>query len=179
MVLKRKISAHVVCIEPKKANNIPKKLPTKADVLKEFKVLQKLNDALEEENKKNQDTIAALEEKIAYLQDHKPDVPSKSSDSQTLTDDVQIPCNICIYVATCEEQLNWHMGEDHNLSTDSYFDTDYPCDICGKWCRSASDLICHQKKHEVITVPRTFLCNICGDNFDTIRNMMIHKTSWG
>ena len=50
---------------------------------------------------------------------------SKSADSQTVTEDIQIPCNICIYVATCEEQLNWHMGEDHNLTSDSYFYTDY------------------------------------------------------
>ena len=63
MVFKRKISAHLVCIEPKKTNNLPKKPPTKADVLKEFKIIQKLNEALEEENKKNLDTICNTREK--------------------------------------------------------------------------------------------------------------------
>ena len=41
-----------MCIDPKKTNNIPKKPPTKADIMKELKVLQKLNEALEEENKR-------------------------------------------------------------------------------------------------------------------------------
>ena len=175
MVLKRKISAHLVCIEPKKTNNLPKKPPTKADILKEFKIIQKLNEALEEENKKNLDTIVILERKIQFLQTKKSESSLKSSDSQTSTDVVQIPCNICIFVATCEEQLNWHMGEDHDLPTDSYFETDYACDICGKWCRSASDLILHQKKHEIITIDKVISCNICEEKFETIGKMMIHK----
>ena len=146
--------------------------------MKEFKVLQKLNEALEEENKRNLDKIEGLEKKIQTLQAKKseaPEVPSTSSDSQTLADNVQIPCNICIYVATCEEELNWHMGEDHDLSTESYFDTDFPCDLCGKWCRSGSDLVYHLRKHEVSTISKVISCIICEEKFETTKNMMIHK----
>ena len=37
-------------------------------MMKGFKIIHKLNDALEEENRKNRDTIAALQENITYLQ---------------------------------------------------------------------------------------------------------------
>ena len=40
------------------------------------------------------------------------------------------------------------MEEDHDIQMDPFFDSDFPCDICGKLCRSESDLEYHQKKHE-------------------------------
>ena len=55
MVLKRKQSAHSVCIIPKKTT-LPKKAPTKQDLCEELKLIKKLNDAMEEE-------IKTLEEK--------------------------------------------------------------------------------------------------------------------
>ena len=50
---------------------------------------------------------------------------SKCSESQTLAEDIQIPCNVCIYIATCEEDLNWHKDYDHDIQTDLYFETDF------------------------------------------------------
>ena len=41
---------------------------------------------------------------------------SSSSETQTSVeneDSVSIPCNLCLHVATYEEELTWHMGEDH------------------------------------------------------------------
>ena len=55
MILKRKQSAHSVCIIPKKTT-LPKKAPTKQDLCEELKLIKKLNDAMEEE-------IKTLEEK--------------------------------------------------------------------------------------------------------------------
>ena len=46
------------------------------------------------------------------------------------------------------DELKWHMAEEHDVPTDMFFDSDFPCDICGKCCRSGSDLINHLKKHE-------------------------------
>ena len=74
MVLKRKISAHAVCIDPKKAN-VPKKPPTKANLQEELKMTKKdlimtkeLNEALLEEVQHNEVKIDALEnKKISYL----------------------------------------------------------------------------------------------------------------
>ena len=59
--------------------------------------------------------------------------PKSNSDleTQTLLDpgdsDLQIPCRICIYVATCEEEFNWHMDDEYGIKTDMYFETDCPC----------------------------------------------------
>ena len=127
MVIKRKPSVHGVC-EPKK-KVVPSKPPSKADLLQEIKTLKSLNDSLEEEMKKMAETIEALEDKVAHKNDKRESKVCISSQVQTYSETTQVPCNICIFVATCEEELNWHMGEEHNLPTDSYFDSDYPCDI--------------------------------------------------
>ena len=60
-----------------------------------------------------------------------------------------IACNLCIYVATCEEQLNWHLCEEHGKDDKLFLYSDYSCNICGKWCRSAEDLTRHELEHAV------------------------------
>ena len=179
MVLKRKQSAHMACIVPKKTN-VAKKPATKADLSEEIKLIKTLNDAMEEEIKRSDNTIAILEikekkylETIKTLQETvqnlKSPSPSKSSDCQTFSDDLQIPCNVCIYVATCEEELNWHKDYDHDISTDLYFETDFPCDICGKWCRTEADHTHHLKLHEVSSKSNDSLvtCKYCAKTFET------------
>ena len=111
----------------------------------------------------------------------KADKLSTSSECQTFLKEIQISCNSCIYNATCEEELSWHMSEEHAVSTDPYFDTDFPCDICGKWCRSESDLEYHQQKHKESLKP-TDVCskdrqtehvwNFCTETFQTKRMIM-------
>ena len=125
MVLKWKQSAHSVFIVPKKTN-VAKKPITKADLVEEIKVKQ-INDAIEEDIKSSDEiiailkkkentylaTIKKLEETIKTLKSTKPSKHSTFAETQTLADDedsVLISCNLCIYVATCEEHLTWHMG---------------------------------------------------------------------
>ena len=69
MVVKRKISTHAVCLEPKKTNG-PKKHPTKADLQQDLemtkddlKMTKELNDALLEEVKQNEEKMETLENK--------------------------------------------------------------------------------------------------------------------
>ena len=174
MVLKRKISAHAVCINPKNMSG-PKKPPTKADLIAELKLAKddlklnkELNDALLEEVKNNEKAIEILERKekkyieaIKHLEEKVENLRRETSsnstsdlETQTSMDpgetELQLPCRICIYVATCEEQLNWHMDDEHGLNTDMDFQTDFPCEICGKWCRSDADLTYHLNKHEFV-----------------------------
>ena len=108
-----------------------KKLEKDSDSL-----LKELNDALLEEVKSNEKAIAILEGKekkyiaaVKSLEEMLEKLrmetsPKSNSETQTLLDsresDLQIPCRICIYVATCEEEFNWHMD-------------DFPCEICAKW----------------------------------------------
>ena len=130
--------------------------------------MQELNDALLEEVKNNEEAIKILEEKerkylktIKSLEDTVVNLKmvathTSKSDSETQTSsdpgdpEVQIPCRICLHVASCEEELNWHMDDAHDLKTDMYFETDFPCETCGKWCRSEADLNYHIKKHEFV-----------------------------
>ena len=82
---------------------------------------------------------------------------------QTFSSDIQICCNKCIFVATCEEELNWHMFDVHELPDDLNFDTDFYCDVCSKWCKSESDLLIHKEEHNKKTdkVCSFFLRGIC------------------
>ena len=176
-----------------------KKPITKADLVEEIKVKQ-INDAIEEDIKSSDEiiailkkkentylaTIKKLEETIKTLKSTKPSKHSTFAETQTLADDedsVLISCNLCIYVATCEEQLTWHMGEDHGKET-NYFDTDFLCYICGKWCRSDADLAHHTKKHGERNIEHQIFekasteniyCYFCADNFRSIKELMIHK----
>ena len=45
------------------------------------------------------------------------------------------------------------MDNDHDIKIDMYFETDFPCEICGKWCRSEADLTYHLTKHEFDSLP--------------------------
>ena len=80
------------------------------------------------------------------------------------------------------------MGEDHEKET-NYFDTDFPCDICGKWCRSEADLDHHMKKHYANNIHHKHIkeddvqtyssesmhCNFCEKPFHTKRDLMKHR----
>ena len=62
MVLKRKQSAHSVCIVPKKIN-VTKKPLTTADLVEEIKAMKQINDTMEEDIKDSDVTIAMLKMK--------------------------------------------------------------------------------------------------------------------
>ena len=135
----------------------------KAELVEEIKLMKQINDAMEVDIKNSDDEIAMLKKKentylatIKELEEkenkklqkietlvnrltniHKPKTSTTSADTRTSAyddDSVLISCNLFIYAATCEEKLTWHMGEDHGKDT-NYFDSDFPCDICRKWCR--------------------------------------------
>jgi hypothetical protein len=92
--------------------------------------------------------------------------------------DIQICCNICIYVATCKKELNWHVGEDHDLSSDSYFDKDFYCEICNKWFSEEIDLENQKQDHrtaKVIVENAQFYCNFCEETFINKKGLMEHK----
>ena len=94
MVLKRKPSVHGVCIDPKKKAT-PRKSPTKSDLAQEIKILKNLNDAIEKENKTQAETIAALQHELANSSKKTLGV-SISTETVPSSEDIQIPCNICV-----------------------------------------------------------------------------------
>ena len=98
------------------------------------------------------------------------------------SEELQIPCSICIYIATCE--LSWHIEDEHDIKTDIHFERDFPCKIF-KWCRTNADLTYHLKKHESDRLPCEsqslvnesvmMSCNFCDIKFETKNDLMIHK----
>ena len=181
MVLKRK---HTACIDPKKAK-APSKPQTKADMADEMKLIKQLNDALLEEIKSNEEKIAKLEksekrnlESIKFLEKNHEDMEFhksaklfESKETQTLTDkdeSVLICCNLCIYIATCEEELNWHLCEEHERDAQLYFGQDFPCDVCGKWCESEDEQAMHEQQHIAKLDQTTFKCKFCDNQFSRV-----------
>ena len=190
----------------------PRRPQTKADLLDKMESMKELNDALLEEVKSNEEAITnlegkekmyiesikSLEEKIEKLRMETSRKSNCDLKTQTSLDpgdlDLQIPCRICIYVATCEEQLNWHMDDEHNIQTDMFYETDFPCEICAKWCRTEADLTYHIKKHEFDNLPsesnnenallpstvkqysrENLTCNFCKEKFTSRGALMHHK----
>ena len=155
-----------------------KKPPLKSDLIVQLKALQKDFDNLKLENENNQNTIKNLEEKLSQ----KSPMSTNSKGSQTFTREIQIFCNVCIYVATCEEELNWHMGYEHDLSDESYFDKEYYCDVCSRWIDTESDMLNHRKEHQKKQQhgmsndnDDKLCCNFCEESFSTKRELMRHK----
>ena len=84
------------------------------------------------EGKENEyiEAIKILEEKVENLRRETSSKANRDLETQTSLDpeetELQLPCRICIYVATCEEELSWHMDDEHALNTDMDFQTDFP-----------------------------------------------------
>ena len=172
------IKKKIDLIEPKptKSRVVMEKKPLKNEIIAQFKALQTEYDALKHENAKNVNVIKSLEEKVVRLQ--KTSLLVSSRGSQTFSSDIQIFCNICIYVATCEEELNWHMEYAHDLSSDSYFDKEFYCEICSRWFSEESDLGNHMQDHQKVKVVEEsskFYCNFCEETFTNKKCLMKHK----
>ena len=80
-----------------------------------MKLLKNLNDSLVKEIKKNEEAISLINEnekmhlgKIRFFEDKQGTSVKENSSkgTQTLSWEAGIPCNLCIFVATCEEELS-------------------------------------------------------------------------
>ena len=139
MVLKRKTSAHVVCIDTKKTA-APKRQPTKADLLQELKDMKKLNDTLELENVKNLKVIKILEKKNLFLEINRKSESSvkELKDDGTQTElDRPIFCYECDFPAEDYHDLGEHMMEFHAFA----------CKTCAESFDDQEGLDEHEQKH--------------------------------
>ena len=209
MVLKRKISAHAVCIDPKKTSG-PKKAPTKADIQEDLKMTKnnlkmtkELNDALLEEvkenevkmealevrNKKKDNIIALLEERVKSLEEKNPE--SKTCKAQTFshtgsqTEDEDILfCQVCEYPADDLYSLGEHVGEFHSEKEVE----DIGCDFCSDSFPSQEILTEHEsKKHrdealrpkqeqpKLFRKKFKFACKFCEEGFEINSELMKHN----
>ena len=136
MVLKRKNNSHSLCIDPKKTNTL-KKNPTKADLVQELKEIKQINEALEEENKRNNEIIEVLKKKVASLQKQK---ASECTDNGSQTDDNDILlCEECDFPADTLYELGEHVGESHTGLR-------IPCDFCSDIYTTKESLEKHEEE---------------------------------
>ena len=147
MTLKRKIGVDPKSVETgikvvQALNTDKKKKPlTKNELMIEFKALEKKHEEVIIENDNLKKKIAALENVTTKRN------ATNEQECQTKPDSkyVEISCTDCIFIASCEDELNYHMGEEHNKDFISYFETDFPCSVCDRWCKSEKDLNHHMK----------------------------------
>ena len=194
MVLKRRNNSHSLCIDPKKTNNI-KRNPTKADLMQELKDMKQLNKALEEENKRNHESIEVLRKKVASLQKQKAtefaDAGSQTADSDILLCEecefpadtlyelgehvgeahsgLRIPCNFCSDIYTTKESLEKHEEEVHNQTPAST--------TVDSLCNNYSILNKDQEEHPSINnqVTEKFKCKFCDEEFVGKYDLMMHN----
>jgi hypothetical protein len=93
-----------------------------------------------------------------------------------------IPCGNCVYVATCEEEFSWHIDYEHVINTDMQYETDFPCEICAKWCRTEANQTHQLKRHayesdslSLDTGDDMMACNFCKRRCKTNKEVMVHK----
>ena len=89
-----------------KVMDTKKKALTKNELLFKFNALGEAYEKLLMENDKNLQMIEMLQMQLA---------PTVSTDQECQTDEyIEISCTECIFLASSEDELNYHMGEDHN-----------------------------------------------------------------
>ena len=142
--------------------------PNKTGTNDDFKIMKdklkltnELNDALLEEVKENEEAIKilqakekkhveaikSLEENITKLKSEK--VLKSSAETQTVYEFQDIPCKDCIYVASCAEELDFHIEnvhwDDDDGPSETVSESPYNCNICSKRNSNWGDLRCHLK----------------------------------
>ena len=138
-----------------------KKPLTKTELLAEYNALEKKYEEVIEEKDillKKLAVFENLETKKVHTNDQ---VCQTKPDSKY----VEISCTECIFLASSEDELNYHMGEEHDKDFISYFETDFPCSVCDRWCRSEKELNRHMKIYHCKRVKFcSYDCKSCDEN---------------
>ena len=120
----------------------------------QLKSLQNKIYQLEKEKNESEILIENLKNQIAE-KDAKKQVEVASIECQTEYEFQDIPCKDCIYVASCLEELNWHIENGHEDEDGELTEFAPPspdnCKICGKRNSNKVDLRIHLK----VTHPET------------------------
>ena len=142
-----------------------KKVSTKSELGKQLKNLLKINDTLEETNKKNMTVILSFETKIQCLEGQIQSLGTYieviSQQTQTETD-LNLKCDECNFEGANEKELGWHMGKYHGWPGDEKTDDmDIRCEsqgvrycmICDYEAEDMYDLEAHHwSEHEDVEV---------------------------
>ena len=118
LAMKRKID--LIESKPTSTKTVSdKKNPLKSELIEQMKILQTKYDALEIEYANSIKTIKKLKVNAELMQ--QTSIVKASKEAQTYCDDILICCNECLFTATCEEELNYHMWTEHDDPEESKF----------------------------------------------------------
>ena len=140
--------------------------PDKGQLNSKLKSLQLKYEALKNENNKNLALIIELKSKVARLENEKLPKKNKSIDSQTVSDfdfGIEFPCKECIFQASCEDELRWHLSSEHEHENGSDYENLFSCNVCDHKSASKGDLMTHRKQShpQTIKMCRYFIQGNC------------------
>ena len=162
-VSKRKLDNTVLVKNPKASKQDHNTSELEALKL-ELNLMKDKYEALVIANKEKIKKIGVLQKKINELEVNTPiEKSGKEKSSQTSTSDkIMFPCKICIFTATCEGELKWHLEEEHGFSG-LYEIYNISCKHCDRQCSSEHELKTHIKSchPDKISVCNFFLSGNC------------------
>jgi hypothetical protein len=111
-------------------------------------------DKLLDENKKNLKTIDELKATVARLEMEGVDKIKVVAETHTEHEFIEIPCNECVCMASCQEELDFHLENDHDHEESEEPESPDPntCNICGKRNKNKGELLSHIKSRHPETV---------------------------
>ena len=100
--------------------------------------------------------IEDLKRKIASKEADNATKDKQSIETQTESEFQDYHCKLCIYLASCVEELDWHFGDAHDDDDDetkeSEVNSQFTCNISGRINRSKGELMIHRKNNHSQTV---------------------------
>ena len=113
----------------------------KETLLMQLKSVQEKYDVLLKENTELKEKVKSME---VIKQQKK---LTTCVESQTEWEFQEFPCQYCVYLASCVEELNWHLENDHDMEEQEESEVPSPntCKICGKKNKNKGELMSHRK----------------------------------
>ena len=130
--------------------------PEKEALFLQIKSLEHKIEDLVKEKVESEAQIEDLKRKIASKEADNATKDTQSIETQTESEFQDYHCKLCIYVASCVEELDWHFGDAHDDDDDetkeSEVNSQFTCNICGRINRSKGELMIHRKNNHSQTV---------------------------
>ena len=138
----------------------------KDNLMLQLKDLQNKYDNLEKEQNESMLLIEELKKTIAAMKvETQVEKVQNSIESQTESEFQNFSCQDCVYVASCIDELDWHLENEHNYDKpdESEIPNPYSCNICGKRNNNNGELMSHRKNihPETIRTCKYFIMGRC------------------
>ena len=117
---------------------------TKVNLIEKVKALEDKLTQYEAINNLLKEKIIEFQSKSTVREDGFKESNSKETQTVTIDDEVKFPCKECIFDASFEEELRWHMDCEHEIG-DPEVEYDYKCKLCCKKFEKKTQYRLHMK----------------------------------